>query len=596
MGRVANRRGRTPGAAPRRRHEVRLSIRATTTRPPGRAVAPTSRLTLFVLVLAQSACQPPDKTPDWFVDVAPNLGLLFDHSSGVEGEFLLPEVMGSGLAVFDYDGDGDLDVYFVNADAHPSVDAGNRLFRRDADGVFRDATIEAGLGDTGYGMGTALGDIDNDGDLDLLVTNDGPNRLYRNNADGTFSDITESAGIEGSRWSTSAAFCDIDDDGLLDLYIANYVTNEPPYACASGTGEPDYCGPNAYRGVPDRLYRNDGTRFVDISAASGIARTARNGLGVVCFDLDGDARDDFLVANDGERNQLWINEGDGKFVDRGVRFGVATNIEGDTEASMGIALGDVDGDLRLDALMTHLGGETNTLYLADPMGLLLDSSALSGVGFPSVADTGFGVALADLDQDADLDLAVANGRVQRGAGSTAPPNGETPPDAFGRLYAEPNLLMVNNGQGWFDDRCEASPGFCATTEVGRGLLTADIDADGDLDILVTNANGPARLYRNDIPGKGNWLKLRLADPVLNRDAIGATVRVRLGDTWQTRPVVHATSYLSSADAEVHFGLGSAQAVDEIVVTWPDGARERFRGTPANQLAVIHKGMGSKDGV
>ena len=552
----------------------------------------TTRVAPTVLALGQSACQPQDEAPDWFVDVAPELGLLFDHTSGVEGEFLLPEVMGSGLAVFDYDGDGDLDVYFVNADTHAAVDAGNRLFRRDADGVFRDATAQAGLGDTGYGMGTALGDIDNDGDLDLLVTNDGPNRLYRNNADGTFSDITDSAGIEGSRWSTSAAFCDIDDDGLLDLYIANYVTNEPPYACASGAGEPDYCGPNAYRGVPDRLYRNDGARFVDISAASGIARTAHNGLGVVCFDFDGDARDDFLVANDGERNQLWINEGDGQFVDRGVRFGVATNIEGDTEASMGIALGDVDGDLRLDALMTHLGGETNTLYLADFTGLLLDSSALSGVGFPSVADTGFGVALADLDQDADLDLAVANGRVQRGADLTAPPNDETPPDAFGRLYAEPNLLMVNNGQGWFDDRCAATPGFCATTEVGRGLLAADIDADGDLDILVTNANGPARVYRNDIPDKGNWLKLRIADPALNREAIGATVRVRLGDAWQTRPVIHATSYLSSADAEVHFGLGPAQAVDEIVVIWPDGVRERFPGTGANRSAVIRKGMGS----
>lgn len=553
-------------------------------------------LTPIVLTLAMGACQQPDDPPDWFVDVAPNLGLLFDHTSGVRGEFLIPEVMGSGLAVFDYDDDGDLDVYLVNADVHASVDAGNRLFRQDADGVFRDSTMEAGLGDTGYGMGAALGDIDNDGDLDLLVTNDGPNRLYRNNADGTFSDITESAGIEGSRWSTSAAFCDIDDDGFLDLYIANYVTNEPPYACASGTGEPDYCGPNAYRGVPDRLYRNDGTRFVDISAASGIARTAHNGLGVVCFDFDGDAKDDFLVANDGERNQLWINEGDGKFVDRGVRFGVATNIEGDTEASMGIALGDVDGDLRLDALMTHLGGETNTLYLADPLGMLLDSSALSGVGFPSVADTGFGVALADLDQDGDVDLAVANGRVQRGADSTAPPGDETATDAFRRLYAEPNLLMVNNGGGWFDDHCEAAPGFCAATEVSRGLLAADVDADGDLDILVTNANGPARLYRNDIPDQGNWLKLRPIDPVLNRNAIGATMRVRLGDTWQTRPVVHATSYLSSADAEVHFGLGPAQAVDEIVVTWPDGARERFPGTPANQVAVIRKGTGRTDGV
>ena len=539
-------------------------------------------------------CGPSEQHEDWFVDVAPELGLLFDHTSGVRGEFLLPEIMGSGVALFDYDGDGDLDVYLVNADGEAAT--GNRLFRQDADGVFRDATRESGTGDAGYGMGAAIGDIDNDGDLDLLVTNDGPNQLYRNNADGTFSDITKSAGIEGARWSTSAAFCDIDDDGLLDLYIANYVTNEPPYACASGTGEPDYCGPNAYRGVPDRLYRNNGAGFVDISVTSGIAQTARNGLGVVCFDFDGDARDDFLVANDGERNQLWMNGGDGKFVDRGVRFGVATNIEGDTEASMGIALGDVDGDLRLDALMTHLAGETNTLYLAEPMGMLLDSSALSGVGFPSVADTGFGVALADLDQDADLDLAAANGRVQRGADSAALPGGESAMDTFRRLYAEPNLLMVNNGRGWFDDRCEATPGFCATTEVSRGLLTADMDADGDLDILLTNANGPARLYRNDMPDKGNWLKLRLADPVLNRDAIGATVRVRVADTWQARPVVHATSYLSSVDAQVHFGLGPAETVDEIEVIWPDGVRERFPGIPANHSTVIRKGAGRGDGV
>ena len=557
-------------------------------------LARSSWLAPVVLVLAQSGCRPPESPPDWFVDVAPELGLLFEHTSGVRGEFLLPEVMGSGLAVFDYDGDGDLDVYLVNADTETAA-AGNRLYRQDADGVFRDATTESGTGDTGYGMGAAIGDIDNDGDLDLLVTNDGPNRLYRNNADGTFSDITESAGIEGARLSTSAAFCDIDDDGLLDLYIANYVTNEPPYACASGTGEPDYCGPNAYRGVPDRLYRNNGTGFVDISVTSGIAQTARNGLGVVCFDFDGDAKDDFLVANDGERNQLWMNEGDGTFVDRGVRFGVATNIEGVTEASMGIALGDVDGEGRLDALMTHLSGETNTLYLADPSGMLLDSSALSGVGFPSIADTGFGVALADLDHDADLDLAVANGRVQRGADSAAPPGGEAAIDTFRRLYAEPNLLMVNNGLGWFDAHCGVTRAFCATTEVSRGLLAADIDADGDLDILLTNANGPARLYRNDIPDKGNWLKLRVADPALNRDAIGATVRIRIGDIWQTRPVVHATSYLSSIDAQVHFGLGPAQAVDEIDVIWPDGARERFPGIPANHSSVIRKGTGRGDG-
>ena len=363
------------------------------------------------------------------------------------------------------------------------------------------------------------------------------------------------------------------------------MTNEPPYACASGTGEPDYCGPNTYRGVPDRLYRNDGGGFVDISAASGIAETARNGLGVVCFDFDGDAKDDFLVANDGERNQLWKNQGDGRFVDRAVRYGVATNIEGATEASMGIALGDVDGDRRVDALMTHLGGETNTLYVADSTGMLLDSSALSGVGFPSVADTGFGVALADFDQDADLDLAVANGRVQRSPDSAGPASGESATDAFRRLYADPNLLMVNDGQGRFDDHCHQASAFCTAAGVSRGLLTADIDADGDLDILVTNANGPVRLYRNDIPAKGNWLKLRLADPVASRDAIGAAVSVRLGDTWQMRPVVHATSYLSSADAQVHFGLGPAAAVDAIEVIWPDGnarAVSRESGKPVDR--------------
>ena len=290
-----------------------------------------------------------------------------------------------------------------------------------------------------------------------------------------------------------------------------------------------------------------------------------------------------------------MNQGEGRFVDRGVWFGIATNIEGGTEASMGIALGDVDGDLRLDALMTHLDGETNTLYLADPTGMLLDSSALAGIGLPSVRYTGFGTALADFDLDADLDLAVANGRVRRDPVSPGPRDGESSIDAFRRLYAEPNLIMVNNDRGWFDDDCDRAAGFCDTTEVSRGLLAGDIDADGDLDILVTNANGRARIYRNDTPGTGNWLKLRVVDPVLNRDAIGAAVSVRLGDAWQVRPVMHTTSYLSSADAMVHFGLGPAPTVDEIAVTWPDGARERFPGGPANRMMTIRKGNRTRDG-
>ena len=299
------------------------------------------------------------------------------------------------------------------------------------------------------------------------------------------------------------------------------------------------------------------------------------------MDFNGDQQSDFLVANDGERNQLWINQGDGTFIDRGVWFGVATNIAGETEASMGIAIGDVNGDLRLDALLTHLDGETNTLYLADGTGTLMDASASSGVGFPSVAYTGFGTALADLDQDADLDLAVANGKVRRGDHSPAVPGGETPLAVFERLYAEPNLIMRNDGGGWFENDCANAAQFCSDA-VSRGLLSADVDSDGDLDLLVTNANGSVRLYRNDIPGKGAWLKLDVVDPALNRNAIGALASIRLGEKWQVRPVVHTTSYLSSADATVHFGLGPARSVDEIAVTWPDGTRERFPGGAANR--------------
>ena len=244
--------------------------------------------------------------------------------------------------------------------------------------------------------------------------------------------------------------------------------------------------------------------------------------------------------------------------------------------------------------MTHLDGETNTLYRATEVGILMDASS-AGVGFPSVADTGFGTALADFDQDADLDLVVANGKVRRGPESPGGAYGETATETFKRLYAEPNLFMANNGRGWFDDRCHRSAGFCDSGGVGRGLLAGDIDADGDLDILVTNANGRVRLYRNDTPDKGGWLTLRVIDPVLNRDAIGATASIRLGDTWQLRPVIHTTSYLSSADAAVHFGLGPVQTVDEIAVAWPDGTRERFPGGPANRLVVIQKGAGNRDG-
>ncbi len=526
-----------------------------------------------------------------FVDVAAAAGIDMRHDAGAAGAFLLPEIMGAGGALFDYDNDGDLDVYLINGGG-PAA-AGNRLYRQDADGTFHDVTLKSGLADSGYGMGVAVGDTDNDGDLDVLVTHYGQNRLYRNGGDGTFTDVTAASGITGSAWSTSAAFCDIDGDGYLDLYIARYVTNEPPMACSTGAGEIDYCGPKTYRAVADQLWRNLGDgRFADIGAQSGITSSPRNGLGVVCFDFNGDARPDFLVANDGEHNQLWINDGSGGFEDRGVAMGVAVNILGETEASMGIALGDIDNDGAADVLMTNLDGETNTFYRGSDDHVLMDMTGAAGLGARSQPFTGFGVEFLDVDLDGDLDVAIANGRVRRGAagvfdGAAA----ESHADRFRRLYAEPNQIMENAGDGTFLDGCSNAGDFCAALAVSRGLLAGDIDNDGDLDILVTNANGPVSLFRNDTMRLGNWLIVRAMLSPLNRDAVGAMVRVRVGDRWLQRPVMHTRSYLVSGDASVHYGLGAASRVDEMVVTWPDGTEERFPGVDSNQRLTLRRGEG-----
>ncbi len=567
-----------------------------------RLMAPHHTVILIVALLEiLSGCADPHKPVehgqmDWLVDFSDEAGLDFSHRSGVYGAFLPPEVIGSGLAVFDYDDDGALDIYLVSSGrlGEPSSGITNRLYRQVASGRFEDVTDRSGLGDAGYGMGTAVGDMDNDGDRDLLVTNLGTNVLFRNNADGTFTNVTPSAGIVGDQWSTSATFCDVDNDGLLDLFVTNYINSENLFACRSGAGELDYCGPNAYRGVPDQLYRNNGDgSFDDISLTSGVARVASNGLGVICLDFTGDGLADILVANDGERNQLWINAGDLTFQERGLAWGVAENLFGETEASMGIAVGDINGDRALDVLMTHLDEESNTLYLSTGQQALMDGTARSMLGPPSVPFTGFGTEWFDADQDGDLDLLVANGRVRRGPERTPDVASQGALDViegFRRRYAEANQFFINSN-GVFEDGCRVTPSFCGEPEVSRGLLTEDLDQDGDLDVVVTNSNGPARLYRNDIPDQGAWLQIRAWLPALKRDAVGALVQIRVGDRWQTRPVIHSRSYLSSGEAGAHFGLGSALRTDEILVTWPDGDVETFPGSDANQLLVLRRGEG-----
>jgi len=344
-----------------------------------------------------------------------------------------------------------------------------------------------------------------------------------------------------------------------------------------------------YRGVADGLFRNEGGgQFSDASVSSGIARGTGKGLGVVSADLDNDGWPDLFVANDGEKNNLWMGSEVQRFDDQALMMGVAYNGFGKPEASMGIALGDVNADQRLDLFVTHLVRETNTLYTGR-IGGMQDSTASSGTGVDSVPYTGFGTAFLDADNDGDLDLAVANGRVTRR--ETGSVSNSSPGNPIEASYGETNLFYLNDGSGHLGNACSSAGDFCADARLSRGLAAADIDADGDLDIVLSNGHGPVQLFRNDIAGDSNWLKVRAIDPALNRDAIGAVVELRLQESRMIRPVSHCYSYLTSSEATTHFGLGSAAVVDAIRMTWPDGSIELFPGVAANQLTVVERGTG-----
>jgi enediyne biosynthesis protein E4 len=547
-----------------------------------------------------------DAPAAWFTDVTAEVGLDFTHHAGEPGTFGMPDIMGSGGALFDADGDGDLDLFLVDGgrpgDGAGAQGGGSRLFLQQPGGAFRDATAGSGIAGIGAGMGCALGDLDNDGDLDLYVTAYGADHLFRNDGGGRFTDVTAAAGLGmETTWSTSAATLDFDGDGWLDLYVAHYVDYDPGRPCRDRAGQPEYCGPASFRGVPDALYRNrgDGT-FADVTAAAGIDRVAGKGLGVVVSDFDGDGRTDVYVANDGEANQLWLNRG-GRFEERAVVMGAAVNLLGRTEASMGVAMGDVDGDGDLDLFMTHLVEETNTLYL-DQGGGFEDRTFDAGLGAPSLAYTGFGTGFFDADQDGDLDVLVVNGKVRRDVAAALPAaeGGEPDRSATARgaspaaelaPYAEPNQLFANDGSGRFREVGAACGTLCSRREISRGLTFGDVDGDGDLDLVVTNNHGPARLFRNDVPAKGHWLAMRAIDGRLKRDAVGALVSVEAGGRRLVRPVSHAYSYLSSTDATLYFGLGAAAAVDRITVRWPGGAVEEFAGGPADRRLVVERGQG-----
>jgi hypothetical protein len=533
--------------------------------------------------------------PIWFKDITESSGLRFVHDVGPTGTYFMPQVIGSGAAFLDYDNDGRLDIYLLQ-NGGPSSQSRNQLFHQEKDGRFTNVSAGSGLDIAGYNMGVAVGDVNNDGLVDVLVTQFGGIKLFLNQGNGTFRDVTQEAGLDNPQWGTSACFFDYDRDGWLDLVVVNYVDYNPSTKCNYADGTPDFCHPKVFGGTVTRLFHNKGRaagtangvpRFEDVTIKSGLGKVPGPGLGVTCADFDGDGWPDILVANDAQPNRLWINRRDGTFAEEAALRGIAYNNSGQAQGNMGIALGDL-GDGLCDVFITHLTEETHTLWRQGPRGFFRDRTQAAGLASPHWRGTGFGTVLGDFDHDGHLDLAVVNGRVSRGK-----PAASSSPALFWQPYAERNQLFANDGQGRFRDISRANAPFCERPGVYRGLVCGDVDGDGALDLLVTAVGGPARLYRNVAPNRGHWLMVRAVDAVCRRDAYGAQITVVAGQRRWVSWINPGQSYLSSHDPRAHFGLGSVDMIDSIVLLWPDGTEETFPGTNVDRVLLLEKGQGKR---
>ena len=534
-----------------------------------------------------------------FTDVTKESGITFSHAWSPEKKYIL-ESMSGGVAAFDFDKDGLVDLYFVNA---PTVEtalrqaqggagdqrsARSELWRNRGDGTFVDVTEKAGVGYPGWGMGVTAADFDNDGWDDLYVTCYGPNRLYRNQGDGTFADVTDKAGVGDPRWSTGAAFADYDGDGWIDLFVANYVDVRLDALPAFGKGRlcefhgiPVQCGPRGLSGSGDSLYRNkgDGT-FEDVSIKAGVADPkGRFGIGVAWSDFDADGRPDLFVANDAGPNFLYKNNGSGTFADVALPGGVALSEDGKEQGSMGVAVGDYNHSGRWSILVTNFSEEYNALYRHDQGLQFTDVSFASQTARASLPLVGWGTHFLDYDHDGWLDLLVVNGHVY--------PQVERA--GLGARYAQRKLLYRNNQDGTFTETSSTAGPALSEATVSRGSATGDLDNDGDLDVVINNLDGAPTVLRNDGGNRRNFLVVDLEGRTVNRSAVGAVVTLSAGGLAQRAARRAGDSYLSHSDARLHFGLGTRTIVDSVEVRWPNGAVQRFREIPANTFVKIVQG-------
>jgi len=524
----------------------------------------------------------------WFEDVTAAAGIDFTHVRATQVQYWLPEITSGGVAWIDFDGDRDLDLYFVQGgqlDPSTPPGPGNVLYENLGNGKFRDVTERAGVGDRHYGMGVGVADYDADGDEDLYVTNVGPNVLYRNRGDGSFEEVTAAAGVAYDGWGSSCAFADYDQDGDLDLFLINYLRWSPQIEleCRSGANVRDYCDPDAYKApAASKLFRNrgDGT-FEDVSETTGIAAALGNGLGVTIGDFNADGRLDYYVANDGNPNRLWIQDANGHFQDQAMVAGCAVDGMGAAEAGMGVATVDIDQDGDLDLMVTNLVNESNTLYV-NQNGHFYDGTAQFGLSAPSLSYTGFGLGLADFDHDGHLDAYVCNGRVSSALAPIIP----TDP------FAEPNQLYRGTAEKRFVEVLPRGGVEPSLIENSRGSAFADYDADGDVDVVVVNNGGRARLLNNRAGERGRWIRFLVHDRA-GHEALGARVSIKTRRGTQWRSVQRTYSFLASHEPQVHFGLADVDQVESVTVYWlgETQAPETFGPFHAGQTHELRQGAG-----